>query len=102
AGLSVGEAMMRFLLISTVMLALSESLAAQPAPVPGSTPAPLGSHMQIQPVGDVDPVKHFTERMKQLRMKADLAGLLNQSNDGRGFDLNQLKRMLEENPQLRD
>jgi hypothetical protein len=95
--------MMHRLLALTVMLGLCGPLAAQPAPKSNSMPGPLPSHIGIQPAGDVDPAKLFAERMNQFKLKADLGGLLGQVNGGRGgFDLSRLKKMLEENPQLRE
>jgi hypothetical protein len=94
--------MMHRLLALTVMLGLCGPLAAQPAPNSNSMPALAPSHIRIQPVGDIDPVKLFNERMTQLKTKADLGGLLGQATTARGgFDLARLKKMFEENPQLR-
>jgi hypothetical protein len=91
------------LLLSIVVMGVCGPLAAQPASKLNSMPTPLPSHVGIQPAGDVDPAKLFTERLNQFKMKADLGGLLDQANGGRdGFDLNRLRKMLEENPQLRE
>jgi hypothetical protein len=67
-------------------------------------PGDGASHIPIPPSGDTDPAKLFMERMKQTKLRGDLAGLLKQLPAGVGAALlpGQLEKQLKDNPELQD
>jgi hypothetical protein len=62
------------------------------------------SHVPVPLPADVDPVKLFQERIQQARMPADVADMVKQftANRGTGTAEEQIRKLLDENPQFRD
>jgi len=84
---------------TAVLLAVSSTLTAQDVPRHGGLP---DSHVRIESAGDVDPARLFADKVQQLKSRGDLSGLLKLANRDGSFDFNQIREILEYNPQLRD
>lgn len=86
--------MMRALSITVTILQFVGAASAQ------WTSDASPSHIRVPPIEDADPAKLFADRLKQYKLRGDLAGMLKQSSGLGGFDLNRIRQSLESNPQL--
>jgi hypothetical protein len=84
---------------TAVLLAVSGTLTAQDVPRHGGLP---DSHVRIESAGDIDPARLFADKVQQLKSRTDLTSLLKLANNKGSFDFNQIREMLERNPQLRE
>jgi hypothetical protein len=61
------------------------------------------SHVPVPRASDADPTQLFRERIQQSKSRSELDALLKQFGAGGAFrDPEQMRRLLEDNPQLRD
>src|SRR4051812_50186976 len=61
------------------------------------------SHVPVPRATDADPTKLFRDRIEQSKSRTDLDALLKRFGAGGAFgNAEQMRRLLEENPQLRD